>query len=87
LDGFQDERPDLAILDIKMPCMDGVETLRRVREQSDLPVIFLTSKEEEIDELVGLKMGTDDYIRKPFSARLLIERSGFYCAEHHPRQP
>jgi two-component system, OmpR family, response regulator ChvI len=74
LDGFQVERPDLAILDIKMPRMDGIETLRRLREKSDLPVIFLTSKEEEIDELVGLKMGADDYIRKPFSARLLVER-------------
>jgi two-component system response regulator ChvI len=74
LDGFQAERPDLAILDIKMPRMDGIETLRQLREKSDLPVIFLTSKEEEIDELVGLKMGADDYIRKPFSARLLVER-------------
>ena len=74
LDSFQTERPDLAILDIKMPRMDGIETLRRLREKSDLPVIFLTSKEEEIDELVGLKMGADDYIRKPFSARLLVER-------------
>ena len=74
LDGFQAEPPDLAILDIKMPRMDGTETLRRLREKSDLPVIFLTSKEEEIDELVGLKMGADDYIRKPFSARLLVER-------------
>ena len=74
LDGFRTERPDLAILDIKMPHMDGMETLRRLREKSDLPVIFLTSKEEEMDELVGLKMGADDYIRKPFSARLLVER-------------
>jgi two-component system response regulator ChvI len=57
-----------------MPRMDGIETLRQLREKSDLPVIFLTSKEEEIDELVGLKMGADDYICKPFSARLLVER-------------
>jgi two-component system response regulator ChvI len=54
--------------------MDGIETLRQLREKSDLPVIFLTSKEEEMDELMGLKMGADDYIRKPFSARLLVER-------------
>jgi two-component system, OmpR family, response regulator ChvI len=74
LDGFQDEHPDLAILDIKMPRMDGIETLRQLRQKSHLPVIFLTSMEEEIDELVGLKMGADDYIRKPFSARLLVER-------------
>jgi two-component system, OmpR family, response regulator ChvI len=72
--GFQTAPPDLAILDIKMPRMDGMETLRRLRHQSDLPVIFLTSKEEETDELFGLKMGADDFIRKPFSHRLLIER-------------
>jgi two-component system, OmpR family, response regulator ChvI len=57
-----------------MPRMDGMETLRRLRQKSDLPVIFLTSKEEEMDELFGLKMGTDDFIRKPFSHRLLVER-------------
>ena len=74
LDGFQTAPPDLAILDIKMPRMDGMETLRRLRQKSDLPVIFLTSKEEEIDELFGLKMGADDFIRKPFSHRLLVER-------------
>jgi len=66
--------PDLAILDIKMPRMDGMETLRRLRQKSDMPVIFLTSKDEEIDELFGLKMGADDFIRKPFSQRLLVER-------------
>jgi two-component system response regulator ChvI len=65
---------DLAILDIKMPRMDGVELLKRLREKSSLPVIFLTSKDEEIDEVLGFKMGADDYIRKPFSLRLLIER-------------
>jgi two-component system, OmpR family, response regulator ChvI len=74
LDGFKQNEPDLAILDIKMPRMDGTETLRRLREKSDLPVIFLTSKEEEIDELFGLKMGAEDFIRKPFSQRLLAER-------------
>ena len=66
--------PDLAVLDIKMPRMDGMELLRRVRQKSDLPVIFLTSKDEEIDEVLGLRMGADDYMRKPFSQRLLIER-------------
>jgi len=69
------EKPaDLAILDIKMPRMDGMELLRRLREVTQMPVIFLTSKGEELDELVGLKMGADDYIGKPFSQRLLIER-------------
>src|SRR5271155_3414397 len=66
--------PDMAILDIKMPRMDGLELLRRLRQHADLPVIFLTSKDEEIDELMGLNAGADDYIRKPFSQRLLLER-------------
>jgi two-component system response regulator ChvI len=66
--------PDLAILDIKMPRMDGMDLLRRLRAKIDLPVIFLTSKDEEIDEVIGLRMGADDYVRKPFSQRLLIER-------------
>ncbi len=74
LDGLTDKRPDLAVLDIKMPRMDGMELLRRLRQKSDLPVIFLTSKEDEIDELFGLKMGADDFITKPFSQRLLVER-------------
>lgn len=74
LDGLAARRPDLAIFDIKMPRMDGMELLRRLRQTSDLPVIFLTSKDEEIDELFGLKMGADDFIKKPFSQRLLVER-------------
>ncbi len=74
LDGLKVNPPDLAIFDIKMPRMDGMELLRRLRQKSDLPVIFLTSKDEEIDELFGLKMGADDFIRKPFSQRLLVER-------------
>jgi two-component system response regulator ChvI len=74
LDGLKQSPPDLAIFDIKMPRMDGMELLRRLRQKSDLPVIFLTSKDEEIDELFGLKMGADDFIRKPFSQRLLVER-------------
>ncbi len=69
-----DRAPDLAVLDIKMPGMDGMELLNRLRRVSTVPVIFLTSKDEEIDEMLGLKMGADDYIRKPFSQRLLIER-------------
>jgi two-component system response regulator ChvI len=65
---------DVAVLDIKMPRMDGMELLNRLRESSNLPVIFLTSKDDEVDEVVGLRMGADDYITKPFSQRLLIER-------------
>ncbi|MFA6125103.1 MAG: response regulator transcription factor [Sphingomonas sp.] len=69
-----DNPPDIAILDIKMPRMDGLELLRRLREKSTLPVIFLTSKDDELDEALGLAMGADDYIAKPFSQRLLIAR-------------
>ena len=69
-----DNPPDLAVLDVKMPRMDGMELLRRLREKSALPVIFLTSKDEELDEALGLAMGADDYISKPFSQRLLIAR-------------
>src|SRR6516162_7279971 len=71
---YSDGAAALAILDIKMPRMDGMELLRRLRQQTDMPVIFLTSKDEEIDELFGLKMGADDYIAKPFSQRLVLER-------------
>ena len=74
LDGLTAKRPDLAVFDIKIPRMDGMELLRRLRQKSDLPVIFLTSKDDEIDELFGLKMGADDFITKPFSQRLLVER-------------
>ncbi len=74
LTGLSGTPPDLAILDIKMPRMDGMELLRRLRQATDMPVIFLTSKDEEIDELMGLNAGADDYIRKPFSQRLLLER-------------
>jgi two-component system response regulator ChvI len=74
LQGLADHPPDIAIFDIKMPRMDGMELLRRIRQKTDLPVIFLTSKDDEIDELFGLKMGADDFIKKPFSQRLLVER-------------
>ena len=74
LEGFKTNAPDLAILDIKMPRMDGMELLQRLRHKSDIPVIFLTSKEEEVDEVLALKVGADDFIRKPFSQRLLLER-------------
>jgi len=74
LAGLKDNPVDLAVLDIKMPRMDGMELLQKIRAQSPLPVIFLTSKDDEIDEFLGLRMGADDYITKPFSQRLLIER-------------
>lgn len=74
LKALSENPPDLAIFDIKMPRMDGLELLRRLRERSQLPVIFLTSKDDELDEALGLAMGADDYIAKPFSQRLLIAR-------------
>ncbi|QDM41693.1 response regulator transcription factor [Altererythrobacter sp. TH136] len=74
LKALNENPPDLAVFDIKMPRMDGMELLRRVRERSALPVIFLTSKDEEGDEEAGFEMGADDYIAKPFSLRLLIAR-------------
>ena len=74
LRGLSSRPVDLAILDIKMPRMDGMELLQQLRRQSDLPVIFLTSKDEEVDEIMGLRMGADDYVKKPFSQRLLLER-------------
>jgi two-component system response regulator ChvI len=74
LDALTGDPPDIAIFDIKMPRMDGLELLRRLRQRSNLPVIFLTSKDEEIDEVVGFTVGADDFIRKPFSTRLLGER-------------
>jgi two-component system response regulator ChvI len=74
LKALNDNPPDLGVFDIKMPGMDGMELLRRVREFSSMPVIFLTSKDDELDEALGLAMGADDYISKPFSQRLLIAR-------------
>ena len=99
LKAIGENAPDLAVLDIKMPQMDGMELLRRVRESSAIPVIFLTSKDDELDEALGLAMGADDYIAKPFSQRLLIARirailrrqelaRGEATASHdHPEQP
>ena len=74
LQGLTAEPADLALLDVKMPRMDGMELLQRLRKRSDMPVVFLTSKDDEVDELLGLRLGADDYIKKPFSQRLLLER-------------
>src|SRR5215469_8537767 len=74
LKGLNGQPVDVAVLDIKMPRMDGMELLSQLRRSSMTPVIFLTSKDDEVDELLGLRMGADDYIKKPFSQRLLIER-------------
>lgn len=73
-DAFGRSLPDLAVLDIKMPRMDGMDLLQRMRQKTNIPAIFLTSKDDEIDEILGLRMGADDYVKKPFSQRLLLER-------------
>lgn len=86
LKAFAENPPDLAVLDIKMPRMDGLELLRRLRERSRLPVIFLTSKDDELDEALGLAMGADDYIAKPFSQRLLIARIRAILRRAEPAQ-
>ena len=74
LASLESDPPDLAILDVKMPRLDGMEVLRRLRQTSAIPVIMLTSKDEEIDEILGFNLGADDYMHKPFSQRLLLER-------------
>ncbi len=74
LNGVLNNPVDLVVLDVKMPRMDGIEVIKKLKEQSDIPVIFLTSKDDEIDEVLGLRMGAEDYITKPFSQRLLLER-------------
>jgi two-component system response regulator ChvI len=74
LQALESDPPDLAILDVKMPRMDGMEVLRKLRQTHETPVIILTSKDDEIDEILGFNLGADDYIHKPFSQRLLIER-------------
>ena len=85
LDAFNKKLPDMAVLDIKMPRMDGMELLRRLRQKTEMPVIFLTSKDEEIDELFGLKMGADDYIAKPFPSAFWWNASKPSCAGHNSR--
>ena len=94
LAALESDPPDLAILDVKMPRMDGMEVLRRLRQSTELPVIILTSKDEEIDEILGFNLGADDYVHKPFSQRLLLERVKAVLrrarpedAEEDPSQP
>lgn len=86
LKALVDNPPELAVLDIKMPRMDGMELLRRLREKTDFPVIFLTSKDDELDEALGLALGADDYIAKPFSQRLLIARIRAILRRSGPRE-
>jgi two-component system response regulator ChvI len=86
LDSFQTAPPDLAILDVKLPRMNGEETLRLFRAKLDLPVIFLTSAEPVIDEVLAFQMGADDFIRKPFSERLLVERVKAVLRRSSPKE-
>ena len=74
--GLTRNPPDLAVLDIKMPRMDGEELLKKLKKKMSIPIIFLTSKDEEVDELLGLKLGSDDFVKKSggFSTKVLIER-------------
>ena len=74
--GLTRDTPDLAVIDIKMPRMDGEELLKKLRKKLSIPIIFLTSKDEEVDELLGLKLGADDFVKKSggFSIKVLIER-------------
>ncbi len=94
LQALESDPPDLVILDVKMPRMDGMEVLRRLRQTSNIPVIMLTSKDEEIDEILGFNLGADDYMHKPFSQRLLLERvkavlrrAGVETGETEPLDP
>ena len=73
-EAFTKDMPDIAVLEIKVPRLDGMDLLERVRRNSTIPIIFLTSKKDEIDEILCLRMGADDYVRKPFSQRILLER-------------
>ena len=74
LDKFDDLQTDLIVLDINMPEMDGLEFCREIRKFSDVPILFLSSRDEEIDRILGLEIGGDDYVTKPFSPRELIAR-------------
>ena len=84
LDAFESSSPDLIITDIAMPEMDGIQLLRRLREKSDTPVILMTGRTDERDEMVGLRIGADDFIRKPFSPRLLVERVRTVLRRYRP---
>ena len=74
LERFRKERPDLVVLDLMLPEIDGLEVCRRIRRDSGVPIIMLTARAEEVDELIGLELGADDYVTKPFSPRTLLAR-------------
>src|SRR6201993_5653324 len=74
LSRFASDAPDLIVLDIGMPELDGLEVCRQVRKSSDVPILFLTARDDEIDRILGLEIGGDDYVTKPFSPRELVAR-------------
>ncbi len=87
LEAFHRKVPDLALLDLRMPRMDGMDLLQRLRGHWQIPVILLTSKDDEIDEVLGLRMGADDYVKKPFSQRILVERMRALLRRHQGAAP
>jgi len=74
LDGIGRERPDLVVLDLMLPDLDGIEVCRRIRRTSDLPILMLTARDEDVDKIIGLEVGADDYLTKPFNPRELVAR-------------
>ncbi|MFC1866242.1 response regulator transcription factor [Chloroflexota bacterium] len=84
---FQHEKPDLIILDIMLPELDGIEVCRQIRHSSDVPIIMLTAKDEDTDKIVGLELGADDYLTKPFSPRELVARIKAIFRRAHPQKP
>jgi len=71
---FKNNMPNIVVLEIKTPSLDGMDLLQRIRQNSTIPIMFLTLRDDEIDEILGLRMGADDYVKKPFSQRILLER-------------
>jgi len=74
LEGVADERPDLIVLDLMLPDIDGIEVCRRIRRNSDIPILMLTARDEDVDKIIGLEVGADDYLTKPFNPRELVAR-------------
>jgi len=73
-EAFKNNMPNIVVLEMKTPSLDGMDLLKRIRQNSTIPIMFLTSKDDEIDEILGLRMGADDYVKKPISQRILLER-------------
>lgn len=87
LEAFRREAPDLVVLDLMLPGVDGLEVCRQIRRTSEVPIIMLTARDEDADKLVGLELGADDYITKPFSPRELVARVRAVLRRAHPKTP